>query len=93
MSWKNSYANAVADLIDELMRAATVQQKALRQDLVLVPRHKQAEVEFECLFGKLSSRGGYVGEVNADGYEAGKNVSLSKGVKSDGPIRHIAKRA
>jgi hypothetical protein len=75
------------------MRAATVQQKALRQDLVLVPRHKQAEAEFECLFGKLSARGGYGGEDNADGFEAGKNVFLSKGVKSDGFVQLITKRA
>jgi hypothetical protein len=78
--------------VDELMRAATVQQKAMRQDLVLVPRHEQAKAEYECLFGKLGSGGyGYGGAGNADGFEAGKNVSLSKGIKSDGPIRQIAK--
>ena len=63
------------------MRAATVQQKAMRQDLVLVPRHEQAKAEYECLFGKLRGYGGYGGEGNADGYEAGRNVSLSKGIK------------
>ena len=45
--------------------------------------------EYECLFGKLWSGGGYGGESNADGHAAGKNVSLSKGVKSAGPIRQI----
>jgi Protein of unknown function (DUF2786) len=93
VSWKNSYANGVAEKVDELMRAATVQQKAMRQDLVLVPRREQAEAEYECLFGKLGSGGyGYGGEGNAHGYEAGKNVSLNKGVKSDGPVRQITKR-
>jgi hypothetical protein len=94
VSWKYSFANGVQEKVDELMRAATVQQKAMRQDLALVPRHKQAEAEYECLFGKFGS-GGYSfgGEGNADGFEAGRNVSLSKGVKSDGPIRQIAKRA
>jgi hypothetical protein len=93
VSWKNSFSNGVAEKVDELLRAATAQQKALRQDLVLVPRHKQAEAEVECLFEKLGSRGGYSGEDNADGFEAGKNVSLSKGVKSDGPVQLITKRA
>jgi Protein of unknown function (DUF2786) len=37
VSWKNSFANGVSEKVDELMRAATVQQKALRQDLVLCP--------------------------------------------------------
>jgi hypothetical protein len=89
VSWKNSFSNGVSKKVDELMRAAMVQQKALRQDLVLVPRHEQAEAEYECLFGKLSSRGGYGGEDNVDGFEAGENVSMRKGVKSDGPIRQI----
>ena len=93
VSWKYSFSNDVHEKVDELMRAATVQQKAMRQDLVLVPRHKQAKAEYECLFGKLRGYGGYGGEGNADGFEAGRNVSLSKGVKSDGPIRQIAKRA
>jgi hypothetical protein len=92
VSWKNSLSNGVAEKVDELLRAAMAQQKALRQDLVLVPRHKQAEAEFECLFGKLGGWGGYGGEDNAHGFEAGRNVSLSKGIKSDGPIRQIAKR-
>jgi hypothetical protein len=94
VSWKNSFSNGVAEKVDELLRAATTQQKALRQDLVLVPRHEQARAEFECLFGKLgSNRSGYGGEDNAHGYEAGKTVSLNKGVKSDGPARQITKRA
>ena len=63
------------------------------RDLVLAPRHKQARAEYECLFGKLRGWGGYGDEGIADGFEAGKNVSLSKGIKSDGPIRQITKRA
>jgi hypothetical protein len=49
---------------------------AIRQDLVLVPRREQAKAEYECLFGKLWSGGGYGGESNPDGHAAGKNVSL-----------------
>jgi hypothetical protein len=92
VSWKYSFSNGVHEKVDELMRAATVQQKAMRQDLVLVPRHKQAKAEYECLFGKLRGYGGYGGEGNADAYEAGRNVSFSKGIKSDGPVRQITKR-
>jgi hypothetical protein len=89
VSWKFSFADGVHEKVDELMRAATVQQKAMRQDLVIVPRREQAKAEYECLFGKLWSGGGYGGESNADGHAAGKNVSLSKGVRSAGPIRQI----
>jgi hypothetical protein len=53
VSWKNSFANGVAEKVDELMHAATLQQKALRQDLVPVPRHEQAEAEYECLSDNL----------------------------------------
>jgi Protein of unknown function (DUF2786) len=90
VSWKNSFADGVRAKIDELMQAAELQQKALRQDLVLIPRNEQAEKEWECLFGKVGSSHGYGGEDNAHGFEAGKNVSLSKGVKSGGPIRCIS---
>jgi Protein of unknown function (DUF2786) len=90
VSWMNSFADGVDAKIDELMRAAESQQKALRQDLALIPRVKQARTEWERLFGKLSSFRGYAGEDNAHGFEAGKNVSLSKGVKSDSSIRLIS---
>jgi hypothetical protein len=89
VSWKYSFADGVHEKVDELMRAATVQQKAMRQDLVPVPRCEQAKAEFECLFGKPRSGDRYGGESNADGHAAGKKVSLNKGVKSGGPIRQI----
>jgi hypothetical protein len=91
VSWKNSFADGVESKIDGLVRAAELQQKALRQDLVLIPRVKQATAEWECLFGKIRSGGyGYGGENNAHGFAAGKSVSLSRGVKSGGPIRLIS---
>jgi hypothetical protein len=90
VSWKNSFADGVEAKIDELMQAAKLQQKALRQDLMLIPRMEQAKTEWECLFGKLRSGGGYGGEDNVHGFEAGKSVSLSRGVKSVGPVRRIA---
>ena len=90
ISWKNSFANGVAEKIDALMHAATAQQKTMRQDLVIVPRHEQAMAEYECLFGKLGSGDEYGGGLNDDGYEAGKNVFLSKGVISGGPIRQLS---
>jgi hypothetical protein len=91
--WKNSFADGVEVKINGLMQAAELQQKALRQDLVLTPRVKQAEAEWECLFGKIRSGGyGYGGENNAHGFAAGKSVSLSKGVNSGGPIRRISGR-
>lgn len=40
VSWKYSYANGVEIKVKELTRAAKAQQKALRQDLVLIPRHQ-----------------------------------------------------
>jgi hypothetical protein len=92
VSWKNSFADGVEAKINELMRAAKVQQKTLRQDLVLVPREEQARVEWECLFGKIRSGVGYGGENNAHGFEAGRSVSLSRGVNnSGGPVRLIGK--
>jgi hypothetical protein len=90
VSWKNSFADGVEAKIDALMGAAKVQQEALRRDLVLIPRREQAQAEWECLFGKLRSGQGYGGESNAHGFEAGKSVSLSRGVGSAGPIRRIA---
>jgi hypothetical protein len=90
VNWKNSFADGVEAKISELTRAAEVQQKALRQDLVLVPREQQASKEWERLFGKLGHHRGYGGGSNADGYEAGKSVSLSRGVNSGGPVRRIA---
>jgi Protein of unknown function (DUF2786) len=90
VNWKNSFADGVTAKIDELMQAAGLQQKALRQDLVLIPRAEQAAKEWECLFGKLGRSHGYGGDDNAHGFEAGRNVSLSKGVKSGGPIRLIS---
>jgi Protein of unknown function (DUF2786) len=89
VSWKYSFAQGVHEKVDELICAATIQQKALRQDLVLVPRCEQAKAEFECLFGKIWSGVGYGGEGNADGHAAGRKVSLNKGVKSGDPIRQI----
>jgi hypothetical protein len=92
VSWKNSFADGVRAKVDGLMRAAETQQKALRRDLVLVRREEQAQQQWESLFGKLHSYCGYGGEDNAHGFEAGKSVSLSRGVKSEGPIRRIAAR-
>ena len=46
--------------------------------------------EYECLFGRLGSGDEYGGGLNDDGYEAGKNVFLSKGVISGGPIRQLS---
>jgi Protein of unknown function (DUF2786) len=93
VSWKNSFADGVEAKIDELMQAAKLQQKALRRDLVLIPRMEQARKEWECLFGKTGSSGGYGGEDNAHGFAAGKNVSLSRGVNSGGPVRLIGRPA
>ena len=90
ISWKNSFANGVAEKIDALMHAATAQQKAMRQDLVIVPRHEQAVAEYECLFGKLGCGDEYGGGLNDDGYEAGKNVFWSKAVMLGGPIRQLS---
>jgi Protein of unknown function (DUF2786) len=90
VSWKNSFADGVQDKIDALIGAAEVQQKALRQDLVLISREEQAKAHWECIFGKLRSGGfGYGGEDNAHGFAAGKSVSLSRGAVSGGPIRRI----
>jgi hypothetical protein len=83
-SWKYSYAEGVCQKVRALMRDAKVQQRALRQDLVLVPRERQAHEEYEVLFGKIGSGNGYGGEENAHGLESGRNVSLSKGVHSGG---------
>jgi Protein of unknown function (DUF2786) len=88
--WKNSFADGVEAKIHELLKDAERQQKVLRQDVVLIPREEQATKEWECLFGKLRSSRGYDGGDNAHGFEAGKNVSLSRGVKSGGPLRYIS---
>jgi hypothetical protein len=93
VSWKNSFADGVGAKIEGLMQAAELQQKALRQDLVLIPRVKQARAEWECLFGKLRGGYGYGGEDNAHGFAAGRSVSLSKGVNSGGPVRLIGRPA
>lgn len=88
-AWGNSFADGVEEKVKDLMKAAVVQQKALRKDLVLVPRHKQAKTEYEILFGKF---GGHDDSANAHGLESGRNVSLSKGVHSSGGVLQIAHR-
>jgi hypothetical protein len=89
-SWKNSFADGVEEKTNSLMRAAEKQQKSLRQDIVLVPREKQANEEWTRLFGNLGSYRGYGGEANAHGLEAGRSVSLNRGVNSSlGSIRQI----
>jgi hypothetical protein len=91
VSWKYSFSQGVGEKIDALMRDATVQEKALRQDIVLVPRHWQAKTEYESLFGKIGGGYGYGGERNAHGFAAGKAASLNKGVTNSGGQRLIGR--
>lgn len=92
VSWKNSFADGVEAKIKALMKVAQIKQKALRKDLVLVPRERQAHEKWETLFGKLGSGYGYGGESNAHGLAAGKSVSLSSGgVGSTGPVKRIGR--
>jgi Protein of unknown function (DUF2786) len=89
-SWMHSFANGVFSKVSDLMKRAEVKQQA--QSLAIVPRHEQAEAWYRGCgyeFGK-GSGGGYRLHID-QAFQAGRNVSLAKGVEQGSAVLLLEK--